>query len=80
MASGYSASDLGCDDTAGRKTTWYCYAHRCLALADEGYREACLEIAAFLQARQRESEEGRMHSLSKYQEDLLERYPDLKTW
>ena len=80
VASGYSASDLGCDDTASRETTWHCYAHRCLASADEGYREACLEIAAFLQVRQRESEEGRMHSLSKRQEDLLERYPNLKTW
>lgn len=80
VASGYSASDLGCDDTAGRETTWYCYAHSCLASADEGFREACFEIAAFLQVRQRESEEGHMHSLSKRQEDLLERYPDLKTW
>lgn len=75
VVAGVAAQDLGCgaDDTQA----WYCFAHRCLGSADEAFRSACLEVAFYLQTKQREQALGRGFGPSKRVRSLLARYPSL---
>jgi hypothetical protein len=75
---GVTYQELGCQGDSAAE--WYCYAYRCLAANDEAYREACLEIADYLQTKQREEAEGRAYHPSGYEADLLKKYPKLKTF
>ncbi len=57
---------------------WFCYARRCLDIAEEGRREACLAIADYLKTYQFEKRLGRSFSMSGHILGLLEKYPGLR--